>query len=49
LSVLRSVVDLDLDLLDFGRLDPYQRRATMTHKKDESEEISCFEVLDVLF
>jgi hypothetical protein len=44
---------LDPDAISSVDLDPYSesgaRRAKMTHKSRKNKEISCFEVLDVLF
>jgi hypothetical protein len=46
-----SVVDPDGIRIDFGRLDPDQRsrRAKRPTKIEDREELSCFEVLGVLF
>jgi hypothetical protein len=48
-SVLTVIgfVDQDSDLESGSVLG--SRKAKVTHKKDKSEEISCFEVLDGLF
>jgi hypothetical protein len=43
---LRSVSDLDPDWI---RIKSGYSRAKITHKNRKSKEISCFEVLDVLF
>jgi hypothetical protein len=45
-AVVPSVVDWDPDPQSFYRLDPDPELQKLTHK---SEEITSFEVLDVLF
>jgi hypothetical protein len=46
LGQVTGVVDPDPDGSAFILVG--SRRARMTHKKEKSKEISCFEVLDVL-